>query len=300
MKIARLSLILSALKRRKNYPKQDLINYIKRLGSFYETEIPVSERTLSRDIKDLKHYFGINIEVNKRNGTYTLTGYQYEQSEEIEKILLEFEIFNSMKLINGLKKNVIKFDEYREVNFEYLIYLIHAIRYKYVVWFKYYSFSQNKTLSVEVEPYGLKEYASRWYLVGKILETNQMYTFALDRLKTPPQELRHFNHNQEFDINEFFKHNFGIFLAQDKQPEEIILEFTPLQGRYVKSKPLHRSQQILKDDETGLRIKLNLKITFDFIHELLSYGSAVKVIKPESLKREIISELTKALEQYKD
>ena len=65
----------------------------------------------------------------------------------------------------------------------------------------------------------------------------------------------------------------------------IILSFDPVQGKYIKTLPLHEPQELLQDDDEEYRIKLKLYITHDLIMELLSYGSDMNVIKPARLIR---------------
>ena len=55
-------------------------------------------------------------------------------------------------------------------------------------------------------------------------------------------------------------------------PEEVILRFTPRQGRYIKSLPLHTSQEIIQDDGEGLVIKIKIHITYDFLMEILGHA----------------------------
>ena len=84
----------------------------------------------------------------------------------------------------------------------------------------------------------------------------------------------------------------------DDAPQDIILSFDPFQGKYIKTLPLHESQQILIDNKDELQLKLNLYLTYDFIMELLSYGEKVKVLKPRSLANEIKAAHQKAVGQY--
>ena len=84
----------------------------------------------------------------------------------------------------------------------------------------------------------------------------------------------------------------------DQKAEEVILSFTPDQGKYIKSLPLHHSQQLLADNEQEVLIKLKLAVTLDFVMELLSHGADVKVIQPQSLIDEIKGTYRKALKQY--
>jgi predicted DNA-binding transcriptional regulator YafY len=101
-----------------------------------------------------------------------------------------------------------------------------------------------------------------------------------------------------FNVEGHFKFCFGIMSADNNLPKEIILSFEPHQGKYVKTLPLHESQQILVDNEAELQIKLTLYITYDFIMELLSFGSNVIVLKPESLANAIKEKYQQAILNY--
>jgi hypothetical protein len=107
-----------------------------------------------------------------------------------------------------------------------------------------------------------------------------------------------FAYPDPFDVQEYYKPLFGIIHPTDQALEEIILSFTPDQGKYIKSLPLHESQQILIDNDKEFRVCLKLYITFDFVMEILSYGSDVKVIQPSHLVQEVVITLKKALNQY--
>jgi predicted DNA-binding transcriptional regulator YafY len=71
-----------------------------------------------------------------------------------------------------------------------------------------------------------------------------------------------------------------------------------LKSKYIKSLPLHHTQQIISDDLNGLQIRLNIHLTFDVVMELLSFGGKVKVLKPESLINEIKDAHERAFKQY--
>lgn len=86
-----------------------------------------------------------------------------------------------------------------------------------------------------------------------------------------------------------YRYCFGIINANEGTPQEIILSFNPLQGKYIKSLPLHETQQILIDSNEELRIQLKLFITHDFVMELLSHGNTVKVMQPQILIDEVKS-----------
>jgi predicted DNA-binding transcriptional regulator YafY len=71
-----------------------------------------------------------------------------------------------------------------------------------------------------------------------------------------------------------------------------------MQGKYIKSLPLHQSQQILVDNKAELRVSLKLFITHDLIMELLSFGADVNVLEPKSLSYKIRNANKEAYKQY--
>jgi predicted DNA-binding transcriptional regulator YafY len=91
---------------------------------------------------------------------------------------------------------------------------------------------------------------------------------------------------------DYFKNSYGVMTSEDEEPEEIVLSFEPLQGKYIKSFPLHESQKILVDDDNELRVSLKLYITHDLIMELLSFGGDVTVLHPESLVKNVTTIIT--------
>jgi len=107
-----------------------------------------------------------------------------------------------------------------------------------------------------------------------------------------------FDYPAGLDLNGLFRFSFGVINPDDSPPEEIILSFGREQGKFVKSYPLHESQEVIRDDAKELRIRLRLCITYDLKMELLSYGERVKILAPAALKKEMQKIYRKALEQY--
>ncbi len=100
-------------------------------------------------------------------------------------------------------------------------------------------------------------------------------------------------------MNSYFEHCFGIITPDDVEaPQEVILSFDPFQGKYIKSLPLHGSQEVLVDNEHEVRVKIKIYPTHDFLMEILSHGENVKVIKPAGLIEQLKSNYTNAINQY--
>ena len=78
-----------------------------------------------------------------------------------------------------------------------------------------------------------------------------------------------------------------------------MLLFNSRQGLYVKSLPIHHSQNVISDDEDGLRIEINVGVNWELKEEIKKHGSLVRVIEPAHLVNEIKNDLSTSLEQYK-
>ncbi len=176
--------------------------------------------------------------------------------------------------------------------------LLHAIKNQVQINFTYKKYWEDELTERIVEPYALKEFKNRWYVLANDLKGNQVKSFALDRLTDLEITKRKFQFPNDFNINDHYKYCFGIISPNGHKPQEVILSFDPFQGKYIKSLPLHESQQILIDNEEELRIKLTLFVTHDFFMELLSYGENLKVIEPESLIKDIKNSMQATLKQY--
>jgi predicted DNA-binding transcriptional regulator YafY len=152
-----------------------------------------------------------------------------------------------------------------------------------------------------VNSYALKEFKYRWYLLAiyKNKENSELKIFALDRI-SDLEISKSFFVRKDFKIEDVFKNSFGIYTTLGEKPLEIVLSFTSFQGKYIKSLPLHHSQEILEDNENELKIKVTLVPTFDFVQEILSLGDSVKVVSPESFKEHLGNKVKNMMKNFKN
>jgi predicted DNA-binding transcriptional regulator YafY len=95
-----------------------------------------------------------------------------------------------------------------------------------------------------------------------------------------------------------YKYCFGIIAPNADKPSEVILSFDPFQGKYIKSLPLHTTQEVIVDNDDELRIRLTVYLTHDFLMELLSYGDTVQVLQPKKLIGKLTGIYRQALKKY--
>ena len=299
--ISRYLLIIKKLKTKPYTSYEELKVYIENQIEFLQMmddqlNVGLSLRTLQRDIKDISNNFGIDIEYS-RSGK----GYHILQSEaenmNFQRMMEAFDLFNSLNLSKDLTP-FIDLEKRKPQGTENLYGLLHAIKNKLLIKFAYQKFWDDDIRQRIAEPFAMKEFKNRWYVIAKDRKDDKVKSFALDRLSGLEITNKTFIYPVKYNIEEHYRFCFGIIDSDNKEPEDIVLSFDPIEGKYIKTLPLHSSQQILIDNEQELRIKLKLFVTYDLIMELLSHGFNLKVLQPESLIEEIKSVHEKAYKQY--
>lgn len=259
-------------------------------------EIGFSLRTLQRDIKEIRNLFGIDIEYSRKQKGYFINQTEAENMN-FQRMMEVFDVFNSLNLARDSTPYIL-LEKRQPQGTENLHGLLHAIKNRFQIKFLHQSFWSEQPIERMANPYSLKEFKNRWYLLAKDNKEGKIKSFGLDRLTNLEIITQKFEYPKNYYVEETYNQFFGIINPQDLEPQEIILSFQPLQGKYIKTLPLHHTQQILMDNETELQIKLKLCITHDFIMELLSFGADMKVLQPKSLVDEIKTLHQMAAEQY--
>lgn len=299
--ISRYLLILKKLKAKPYSTFEELRGYIENQIEYLQVSdenlnIGFSKRTLQRDMREINNIFGVEIEYSTSQKGYFINQTESEHMN-FQRMIEAFELFNSLKLADDLAPFVYT-EKRKPQGIENLYGLLHAIRNKFRITFSYQKFWDTEPGKRTVEPYALKEFRNRWYLLARDIKDETVKSFALDRLTVLEISNRAFGFPKTFNIEENYHYCFGIIGPNCEKPQEIILSFDPFQGKYIKSLPLHETQEILIDNKDEVRIRLTLYLTFDFVMELLSFGDNVKVIKPVRLAKEVKKAHKDAFEQY--
>lgn len=299
--ISRYLLILKKLKVKPYSTYEELQSYIENQFDYLQMQddtlnIGFSKRTLQRDIKEIRNVFGIDIEYSKSN-----KGYYISQSEtenmNFQRMMEAFDMFNSLNLAQDLTP-FIHLEKRRPQGTENLYGLLHAIKNRLQIKFTYQKFWEEELSQRLVEPYALKEFKNRWYIMAKDSRDNNIKSFALDRLTNLEITNLNYQYPDNYSIEQSYRYCFGIISPNDEEPQDIILSFDPFQGKYIKTLPLHDTQQVLVDNDEEMKIKLKLCLTHDLVMELLSFGDNMKVIEPKSLADQIKQAHEKAYRQY--
>jgi len=258
-----------------------------------EENLMTSQRTFQRDILDIASIYGIEIESDRSQGKYFIKD-DLEETHS-QRLRENFEILNAIRLSKSLGNSLV-FEERRSLGTQNMAGLLHAIQNSLKVKFDYHKFYDDTDSKREVTPIAIKEARNRWYLIAKDGDTI-IKNFALDRiisLLITEIKFKPISYN----VHQEFKDTFGIINGTDEKPVNVLLSFTPREGRYIESLPLHRSQKLISKDDKMYQFTLFIRPTYDFKMELLSYGDQVKVLEPKSLQKDIKNQLESASKKY--
>ena len=274
---------------------QEIANYLSLESEIQGRNFNTSLRTFQRDMDEIGTVYGIYIKYN-RSGKY----YHIEDGFEPEvndRLFEAFDVYNALK-VNEHNQQHILLEKRQAQGTQHLLGLLHAIRNRVQVSFAYQKYYHDLVSPRTVDPLVLKEFKYRWYLIARDTYDDHVKVYALDRMADLEILTVKSPKDPNVDIEQMMKHCFGIIIPNDEKPQNIVLSFTPFQGKYIKSLPLHDTQKILVDNDKELRINLYVYPTYDFKMEILSYGDTVKVIEPKQLANELKDTYSKALKRY--
>jgi len=294
--IRRYSLVIEKI-RNGQYPSfREIRDFLHQQG------FQVGDRTIQRDMEQIRFEFGIEIKYNHTRRGYFI---DYENSVNIESFFHFLEIVNTAELLT--QSLLESKDALRHISFDTggglkgihnLKPLLRAIREHRKIFFKHYNFQTEKTTDYIVKPYLLREYQNRWYVVGIVEDTKKLRIFGIDRITNLEVKAETFACDQFPNPVSLFDHTIGLVFSQNTV-QDVILSLTPTQGKYIKTLPLHRSQEILIDNAEECKIKLHVIPNYELTQEILRLGDTVKVLEPEWLATEIRQILKNTLKQYK-
>lgn len=291
--IKRYTKIISLLRRRA-MGYQEIQNEMSHDPDAIEEKLLTSQRTLQRDIKAISSIYEIEIESDPGTNKY----YIKDDIEDIQSRRLRenFEIVNAIKMAKGFGDTLI-FEDRRHLGTEHMAGLIHAIQNNLLVNFTYKKFWDASVSERKVKPISLKEARNRWYLIAEDKKDGIIKNFSLDRIQELSISTSKFK-PVPYNVQQEFKDSFGIINGTDEEPAKVTLSFTPQEGRYVESLPLHRSQELILKTNDEIRFSYYIRPTYDFKMEILSFGDQVKVMEPEALQQQIKEQLENSIEQY--
>lgn len=315
--------------RYRKWTLEDLIEACSEVLYEYEgIDKGVSRRTVQADIQTMRSdKLGYNapiVVVDRKFYTYEdpdysitnlpLTDQDLEKLGEAVEFMKEFAGFSHFRELGGMvqkleghiyaqknqTRSVIDFEKNENLRgLEHLDGLYQAIIAQKELEITYQSFKARKPGSFIFHPYLLKEFRNRWFVLGKRLGGGQhMLNLALDRIQSVATREMEFEVPEDFPGADYFKEVIGVTVKPTMESEEVVLLLNKQHAPYILTKPLHPSQKVLNEDETGVTISIVVQHNFELEKELLSYSDQLKVLSPPGLVRRIQKRLRDSVGLY--
>jgi len=257
----------------------------------------MSRTTFYRHKYAIEDIFGIIIDCDKRNGNrYFIGNAEVLSGNSIQNwILTTISVSNVVSESKSLYNRILL--EKIPSGDEALQQIIKAMQESRKLCITYRRYSAPESKDFTVEPYCVKLFRQRWYVLGRLLN-GFLSTFSLDRMEGVRLLDEKFRMPDDFDAESYFKDSYGIVTADNLAAERIVLRAYGKERFYLRDLPLHASQRELATAEEHTDYELHLKPTDDFKAKLMSRGQWLEVLEPQSLVEEMIEWYKKGLERY--
>ncbi|MBO4654029.1 MAG: WYL domain-containing protein [Bacteroidales bacterium] len=271
----------------------------KWLDSGLSEGVDISKRTFHKWKKIIEEMFGILIDCERKGGYH----YYISNREELKGSGLRNWLLSTLSVSNILMEHKqlhqrILTEEIPS-NREHLAEILDAMNHNSVISITYQSFWKDQANTFEVQPYCVKMFKQRWYLVAYSPGDDSLRIYALDRIIDTDITERSFQMPENFDPASFFNDYYGVIANTDTPLETVQLKVEAGQANYLRSLPLHHSQKEVENSSEYCIFELSLRPEFDFMMELLSMGASVKVLSPIWLRNEMKEQAKRLCKNYK-
>lgn len=312
-----------------SYTIDDLIaECTKAVCSFHgDLDRKVARRTIEKDIEDLRLRYDIRLVDNLRLGHKKI--YQYEDTSfslmnklladgELEQMMLT-NVLDTLRLyddvpqykwlyvfiqqrINGIKAentHAIEFQNNPDLlGMDNFGILLDAILNKCTLCITYQAYGKEPK-EYRINPYLLKQFNDRWFLIANTIGYDNLSNFAIDRiLEVAPLDTEY--KPADVDLTEYFEDVIGVTRKEKSAVEDVLIRISKKRYSFIETKPLHSSQQPVHElwDDTHRVIKLKVQINNELEAAILSLGNDAEVLAPSHFREQITKKICDLFEKY--
>lgn len=240
--------------------------------------------------------FDVHIKCNAYNEYYI------EEASDLRGADLRLHLLNLMSIDSLLKDSKELSDR---ILFEpvpsgekFLPPIIEAMRDKTAIEMTYQSFTRQKPATFIVEPYCLKVFKQRWYMLAYSPGLDKAMIYSLDRVHAVESTKQKYKLPKDFNAEAYFKNTYGV-TGTDEVPEDIEICIDAMQANYLRTLPLHSSQEEIERNDDYSIFRFHVVPSYEFLQELRKYGSDIEVISPESVRAEFREDTESLYRIYK-
>lgn len=248
--------------------------------------VDISRTTFNRHKDAIEDIFGVIIDCDKKDRfRYFIANKSVLREETIQNWMLSsITVHTAVQEGASLQKRILL--ENIPSGYKYLQSILEAMKANHCISFTYQKYNDAETkVYPEAEPYCLKLYKQRWYMLTKVKQ--QFRTFSLDRIKHFEVLAKSFQLDKDFDAEEFFHDYFGVFRDEATLPQEVVIRALKEERPYLRDLPLHHSQKETLTTDEYSDFSYFISPTDDFLGEILRKKDRLYVISPIELREKV-------------
>ncbi|MBZ5499761.1 MAG: WYL domain-containing protein [Acidobacteriia bacterium] len=173
--------------------------------------------------------------------------------------------------------------------------MARAIEKHRMVEMRYYTAYRDKTTRRKVDPYRVWYAAGALYLIGYCHMRQDIRMFAVDRIQSLTVTALPCQMPLGFNVEEYVKNALTVMVGGPQI--EVELRFDKKTTAWAKNRIWHPSQKATITKDGCLTLTLQVAETPELIGWILSFGSGVRVMQPDSLRQEVVATAAKIANQ---
>lgn len=256
-------------------------------GLDHKDDSDLSIRTFHEHRKGIKEMFGVDIECDRSKNVYYVKNPEVLDENKLGKWLLnKYSIPKDFATFNGLRDRVLL--EEIPLGQAFLDPIMEAMLDNLELKIDYQQYKVDQRQEFHMQPYALKVFNRRWYLLGHLKEQEELRTIALDRILNLKVLANSFKMPEDFDARKYFADVVGIYVNKDLPIEKVQIRAYGDQAEYLRSTLLHKSQSGVRSKHGEFaEFTYRLCVTPELVSQLLAMGEKVEVLEPQKLREEM-------------
>lgn len=255
-------------------------------------------RTFHEHRKGIEEMFGVVIGCDKSKGyTYYIKNPEVLEQNRYAQLLLrkysvpkDFSTFNMMRdriLLEEIPHGTAYFND-----------VVESMRCNTELVIDYQGY-EGHAETLTMQPYAMKVYNRRWYVLGYIKEKESIRHLALERFIDLQLTGKKFEYPNDFNPRKYYDNVVGIYVDKELPVVNLKIRVYGVQIEYMRMLPLHKSQDEVKSRYGEFaEFTYRVCLTPELKSKILALGQNVEVLEPLEYREEITSQINASLDRY--
>lgn len=268
--------------------------------------VELARSTFNRHKDAIEEIFGIFIDCDRKNGYKYFIG----NKEVLDEDSIQSWMMSTLSVSNMVSESLSLQDRILlspiPVEGDWLKTILEAMKKSIQISMYYRKYGSHEPRQLTMEPYCLKLFKQRWYVLGHFHrdateekeERDYFGIFSFDRIMSLDLTDKKFKIDPTFDAKAYFSEYYGVLIDDATPVERIVLRAYDYERYYLRDLPIHTSQQEIGRGENFVDFALEMRPTVDFSTHLISRGTQLRVLSPQWLADEIRNMHKESYEMY--